>query len=95
MYARNLKECMSKSEFEERVRIVNRDGKKGATLGNVVMEETQTGSSLGYDDLTDDLNRYRGNRSAHGQLPILSHGNHRGGSDLIAACWLGAFGPNG
>ncbi|EGI71158.1 hypothetical protein G5I_00012 [Acromyrmex echinatior] len=57
--------------------------------------ETQTGSSLGYDDLTDDLNRYRGNRSAHGQLPILSHGNHRGGSDLIAACWLGAFGPNG
>ena len=38
MYARNLKECMSKSEFEERVRIVNRDGKKGATLGNVVME---------------------------------------------------------
>ena len=38
VYARNLKEYMSKNEFEERVRIVNRSGKKDAALGNVVME---------------------------------------------------------
>jgi len=41
-YGRNLKECMSAEEFKERVRIVNRSGKRGAALGNVVIEVTMS-----------------------------------------------------
>lgn len=38
MCKRNLKKCISVEEFSERVRIISRDGKKGAVVGNVVIE---------------------------------------------------------
>lgn len=34
LYKRNLKEYMSMWEFNERVRIVDRSGKRNATVGN-------------------------------------------------------------
>ncbi|KYN30353.1 hypothetical protein ALC56_15352 [Trachymyrmex septentrionalis] len=52
MYARNLKECMSKNELKKEV------------LGNVVIETAQTGSSIGYENSTDNRNWYRGNWAA-------------------------------
>lgn len=40
MYTKNLSECVTKSELDERVRIVNRSNRKDAAVGNVIMEVT-------------------------------------------------------
>jgi len=38
LYEKNVRSYVSESEFKERVRIVNRGGKKGAACGNVILE---------------------------------------------------------